>query len=479
MRSASPRHAHVLSGILLLPSLRLLPRVAPRVALPRPHLALPALPRLRLALPTLPRLRLALPTLPLAALPLRTQAARARARAARRRSSRSSGYPSPRSGHPPGLHTLRTPVKRPPPPPSLPLFVDSDGLHIDQTAPKPTIMDLQHWLSSEPSEDLEGVSAAGEGLASAAPALAAAAPPLASADRFAAKALAAANRATRTKEELLAEMEVHMPAALASEVGARLRTAAVEAPLVYWRRLVDTEYNEALDLFVPCEPAEVWEPHVVVWMAAQAVVEGVADALLGATVAQHVAQFRRAAGGVREPVAVLVIEGYDKCMARLRAAEDRAFKLQVRRDMGQAPRRRGAGCSVGVADVAARLNELELAQRVNVFCTKSPQDTVEWLVLFTHAVAQRRYRRDSGARVRPGTDARSTYLKLLQQFRFVTEVRAERVCQYYPLLRALWQRLRREAGLGRVEGDANVVPPLTDRAMHTYFTARDPHQVLE
>ena len=278
----------------------------------------------------------------------------------------------------------------------------------------------------------------------------------------------------------MAEMEVHMPAALAAVAGARLRTAEVEAPLVYWRRRVHTEYDEALDLFVPCEPAEVWEPNVVVWMAAQAVVEGVADALLGATVAQHVARFRLMVGGAqREPFAVLVVEGYDKCMARLRAAEDRAFKLQVRRDMGQAPRRRAAGCSVGVADVEARLNELQLAQRVNVFATKSPQDTVEWLVLLTHAVAQRRYRRDGGARVRPGTDARSTYLKLLQQFRFVTEARAERVRQYYPLLRALWQRLRREPGLGRVEGDANVVPPLTDRAMHTFFSARDPHQVLE
>lgn len=379
-------------------------------------------------------------------------------------------------------------------------------------------MDLQNWLSSEASEDAAlapGVSAAragpagggtsmdsasmdsasiasasiasasraGASIASASIASASSASASkagASPRHFAAKALAEANRATRTKEELLAEMEVHMPAALAAVAGARLRTAEVEAPLVYWRRRVHTEYDEALDLFVPCEPAEVWEPNVVVWMAAQAVVEGVADALLGATVAQHVARFRLMVGGAqREPFAVLVVEGYDKCMARLRAAEDRAFKLQVRRDMGQAPRRRAAGCSVGVADVEARLNELQLAQRVNVFATKSPQDTVEWLVLLTHAVAQRRYRRDGGARVRPGTDARSTYLKLLQQFRFVTEARAERVRQYYPLLRALWQRLRREPGLGRVEGDANVVPPLTDRAMHTFFSARDPHQVLE
>lgn len=309
------------------------------------------------------------------------------------------------------------------------------------------------------------------------------------------KALNEANRTNRTKEELLSSMIIHVPAALfATEYMklkfAKARLVPTNSSNIYWKRSVSSTYVEDADLFVPCTPKELTEKNLIVYVSAEELIHKMNEHSVDSFLDECIGKFKVSTSTL-EPSVILLIEGYDKYVSKLKATQDRLFKEQVRNELAKedtnvrkrkSKNKSSEELNVEIPLLEKRLNRIQILKSVNIFYTKSFEDTVDWLYSFTYTIASSLYDNNNyriGAKVKSGTDTKSTFLKSLQQFKFITEVKAEKVYLFYKTLQSLHTTLNKEGTLGKTSGGSNVVPPTTELAMKTFFTSTDEDEVLE
>lgn len=326
------------------------------------------------------------------------------------------------------------------------------------------------------------------------------------------KTLNDANKATRSKDELLSEMTLSCPLAMIDHDYINLKFTQLKVistddeRTIFWKRKVTTKYDSELDIFIPCAPTEIIERNLIVYFKADDLVQSLMNNTTSEIInqcKQHIPVDNTASDYT--PYVILLIEGYDKYISKLKSTQDRLFKKQVRQELDQAsqnsslasssssPKKRKTKSQVGrqsstlldIALIEKKINQLQVLQNVNVFFTKNFEDSIDWLHSFTYTIASNRYDNNNeskvtSARTKCGTDTKSTFLKVLQQFKFITEVKAERVFQYYNSLSKIYDRYVKNVGLGKaLDGTSNIVPPTTDLAMRTFFMSNDPEEVLE
>ncbi|CAH2350382.1 hypothetical protein CLIB1423_01S08834 [[Candida] railenensis] len=309
------------------------------------------------------------------------------------------------------------------------------------------------------------------------------------------KALNEANRSNRTKEELLSSMIIHVPAVLFGAEYMKLkftktRLELTNSPNIFWKRSVSSTYDEDADLFVPCMPKELTEKNLIIYVSAEELINKMNENSMDSFLDEYIGKFKVSAS-TPKPSVILLIEGYDKYVSKLKATQDRLFKEQVRNELAgedtnarkrKSKNKSSEGLNVEIPLIEKRLNRIQIMKSVNIFYTKSFEDTVDWLHSFTYTIASSLYDNNNyriGAKVKSGTDTKSTFLKSLQQFKFITEVKAERVYSFYKNLQSLYTTLNKEGTLGKTSGGSNVVPPTTELAMKTFFTSTEEDEVLE
>ncbi|ODV81813.1 uncharacterized protein CANTADRAFT_43871, partial [Suhomyces tanzawaensis NRRL Y-17324] len=315
---------------------------------------------------------------------------------------------------------------------------------------------------------------------------------------YTAKELKEANKITRKKEELLGEMVIHIPRSICLEnefIDQSFEHSAVEfyncdVPLIYWTRKVRASYDSSRDIFVPCAPMEVQEKTLVLHFKAQDFISRIRSGTIKSQVQKALSMAR-----LRQPIlkysVIIVIEGYDQYILKLRNMENKRYKDEVLKRLNESSQSKKRKLEDDdEEDITAKeanylINQCQLDLGLNVFPTRGTKETVEWLLSFTYTIAYSiydKYERNSSlanlGTVKSGTDPKSTFLQTIRQFKMMTEPKADKLYGLFQSIYSIYLELEKNDTLGKDGFGKNIVPPTTDSAMRKAFLGDDPNEVI-
>lgn len=264
-----------------------------------------------------------------------------------------------------------------------------------------------------------------------------------------------------------------------------IRRTYFELPLVTWKRRVTASYNAEQDTFVPCDPKEISERVLTLFYEASELVENIQNGI----VELHIqAALRRAK--LEDPLLdyhlVIIVPGFREYLRKLQSAEDKRYREQIQEKMNETSKRRKTLEPVSITANAAQnlISDAEVSLGVNIFMTKSLEETIDWLASFTYAIGNSLYDKHERnpefanfGRIRLGSDRRSTFVEMMKKFNLMSNTKAENLYKFYTSPISIYKRLQKMDNLGTLNGKS-IVPPSVNSAMKRFFTATDPSQVI-
>ncbi|CAN3367591.1 hypothetical protein DICA4_F07778 [Diutina catenulata] len=285
-----------------------------------------------------------------------------------------------------------------------------------------------------------------------------------------------ANRVSRSKDELVGEMALHMPHAvydrfnkldLASVYAhAKLETYASDLPLLYWQRSSSCVWDEEQQLFLPTFPYQAVDDTAVLFYEAPEFVDGLDQ------VARDIGAAKQ-----RHSKIIVMVQELDKHFKKIQNAQDRAFREQVRRRMEGDEVATPPDSSDSVKQINRRITAFQLKHEVNLYPVRTNTEACEWLFTLGHTLAANYYTRTAGISDRPrsGRDRKTVFLSAVTQFKMMTDKRAQTLYSCFPSFAQLSQVLTRHGAVGKDVDGKKIVPPTVEQALLKAFTSDDPN----
>lgn len=307
------------------------------------------------------------------------------------------------------------------------------------------------------------------------------------------KELQDVNRVSRKKEELHSEMEIHISLGpfgilkdLKEDFKLRVSTFDLEFPLIYWKRNAKAEYIKDKDYFIPIKPKKVVQNTFVMYYLAQDFLDKLHSEELKADVVNATEEM--CVISTHNYHVILVVEGYDQFINKIKSYKQRQFRSQVLNGEDQARRKKDderMSKYPTPLEIARLLNRAQLDLKVNIFPVRSRHEGVMWLNSFTYTIGLALYdkyeRNQSLANlgvVRSGSDTKATFIQSIQHFPRMTQSKAQILQSSHGSMYLIYSKFRTSGTLGKDALGRNIVPPTVDSTMLSFFTSDDPDKAI-
>lgn len=316
-------------------------------------------------------------------------------------------------------------------------------------------------------------------------------------DGYSIKQWNTANKATWKEEEVLAEMVVEVALCIHCKVkndyflenfaNICVRDTYMDVPLISWKRRVKARYDKENDVFVPCELTEICESvYCLIYDGAE-----LAYKIRDGTVIEDLQKTKRRAEfeKVNDSCHIVIVSpGFNAYVQKLRAAEDKEYKRQMLQKLeiaeDESKKKKSLLPDMTAAEVKMLKVETEVQLGINIFTCKDMNEAIDWLLSFTSTIGKSLYSKQKRnaqyanlGNVKLGTNAKSTFLSMLQNFNLVTKPKAQRIYNFYSSPTSLYHRFMENESLGTFEGKS-VATPTANKAMRRVFLSEDPSQVI-
>jgi len=304
-----------------------------------------------------------------------------------------------------------------------------------------------------------------------------------------------ANKLRRTRDEIFKEMIVEVALCLEELISTEhfkecfsnsaVRRTYLEIPLVSWKRKVTADYNAEEDVFVPCEPKEISERVLALYYEPQDLI----DRIQNGSLEVHISTALRRAK-IENPLLkhhlVILVPCFKEYLRKLQSAEDKRYREQMLLQMNMTTTRQldEDDHPMSASEAQKLLIETEVSLGVNIFLTRSVEETIDWLTSFTFTIGNSLYDKHERnpefanfGQTRLGSDRKSTFVEMMKKFNLMSKMKAEKLYEFYTSPASLFKRLSEKDNLGTVNGKT-IVPPTVNSAIRRVFTSSDPNQVI-
>lgn len=304
-----------------------------------------------------------------------------------------------------------------------------------------------------------------------------------------------ANKAIRRKTDILSEMVVEVAYCIKDFIRTEyfdsvftlptVRYSYLELPLISWKRRVKARYDKANDVFVPCELHETSEQMIVLCYTANELFTRIQNNELAADLHKSKERVTILDHHVKAQPVILV-EKVAEYLRNLQAKEDKHYRLQMLSQMSDCDNTDGNSNTTLFTASAAQelLVATQVKLGVNIFVSRSSEETTDWLHAFTYTIGnslydkfQRNPELATMGSIRLKSDSRSAFMEMMKRFNMMTAPKVEKLYQFYTSPMDLYRRFCGHDNLGTVNGK-NIVPPSVNNAMRKVFTSLDPDQVI-
>jgi len=310
-----------------------------------------------------------------------------------------------------------------------------------------------------------------------------------------------ANKVNRKKDDLLNEMIINLSRPVIRDFDKqdyKAELAPIEIKevihnenMVTWSRKANSVYEPESDSFKPSNLHVIDEKVCVFVYKAQEFL----DMMEMETMIMKFSEIR-SKNKSRFDNFIILINGYDQIIQKLKTQENRNYTAKVRSQMldgddsgpGKKTKKRKTTAKT-ISSYSADEIESEIAQlQVNgfkIFPTKNNHETIQWLKSFTYTISSARY--DKVERnpdlanigtIKSGVNTHDTYLKMLLQFKFMTEVKANRVIDQLPTLFHLYNAVSKNRIPPGPDGKPLMASNIQSAVM-TLLSTRDDGEMLE
>ncbi|CAI5760598.1 unnamed protein product [Candida verbasci] len=318
--------------------------------------------------------------------------------------------------------------------------------------------------------------------------------------RYSTKELNEVNKVTRKKEDIYQEMKLSVGSDLystfekeKSEFSSPLENGGFNIPVIFFKRVVKAIYNKEDDIFIPCKPKEIFEKTFVFYYQAKEFFIKLKNKQIDVEALSAVNIVNLTSSD--DIHIIIIVEGYDQLLNRIKAFEQRSFKNKVLTNM-DVDKNNNTRSKTGNSDgelseypsskeIDYLVNKLQIDLKLNFFMVRTMTDSISWLNSFTYTIGSSLYdkfeRNKSLANlgsVRSGSDTKSTYLQSLQHFSLMTQKKTELLHVSYKSMRSLYDQFLNHGTLGKDQLGRNIVPPTVDKSMLNFFMADDPNNVI-
>ncbi|KAK6460678.1 hypothetical protein DFJ63DRAFT_237989 [Scheffersomyces coipomensis] len=314
-----------------------------------------------------------------------------------------------------------------------------------------------------------------------------------------------ANRVTRSKEELLTEMTLVLSSTIIPKFKLEILTSTLypskyetsfeDLPVVYWKRRVKATYDKENDIFRPCEEKDIVEKNIVLYYSAEEFFRKVQENTLKHVINQAKVFYNSLLPVHEDCVITILIEGLELFINKIKNKEQKEYKESVIQRMNpddiprSQPKKRKADAmddiTMSSKSVEFILQKAQVELKIVTFPVRNASEGIMWLQSFTYTIAQALYdkfeRNSSLANlptIKSGKDTKSTFMQSIQQFKFMTESKTERLFMFFPSLKAIHDRFVSNGSIGKDSTGRNIIPPSTDVAMKNFFMAKDPNTAI-
>ncbi|EMG45725.1 hypothetical protein G210_4067 [Candida maltosa Xu316] len=201
------------------------------------------------------------------------------------------------------------------------------------------------------------------------------------------KDLKEANKVTRKKEEIYAEMELHITKdvfslfqELSSDFQSRILPANYGPPIIFWKRNVTAIYDKERDIFIPCHPTKILEKTFVLYYLAADFVTKLDNGDLKADVLA--ASQEALSITPNEYHIIIMVEGYDQLLWKIKSFEQRKFKNQVLQGLNSQEQSRRRNTDAEMAkypssnQIEFLVNRTQIDLKVNIFTIRGRPESV-------------------------------------------------------------------------------------------------------
>lgn len=309
------------------------------------------------------------------------------------------------------------------------------------------------------------------------------------------KAWKEANKMTRRKQEILSEMVVEISLCLQNKIQTdyfknifllpKVRNSYLELPLISWKRRVTAKYNKEEDVFVPCELTEISERVLLLLYEPSDLVEKLQKGLISVDI-ERAKKRANAEDPLKEYFVFLMVPCFSEYLRKLQTLENRQYRARALQQLNQTQlsRKKNEDVPISSAEALRLLIDSEVRMGINIFTTKTVEESIDWLHSFTYTIGSSIYdkfeRNPEFANigtVRLGSTPKGTYLEMIKKFNLMTEPKAENLYQYYASPLSLYKRFVEHGDLGSVNG-RNIIPPSVSKMMKKVLTCQDPNAVI-
>ncbi|GEQ72094.1 hypothetical protein JCM33374_g5780 [Metschnikowia sp. JCM 33374] len=309
------------------------------------------------------------------------------------------------------------------------------------------------------------------------------------------KAWKDANKVIRRKDDILSEMVIEIALCLEKKIETdyfkkiflqpKVRNSYLEIPLITWKRRVTAKYNKEEDCFVPCDLTEISERILLLYYAPDELI----DKLRQGLVSSDIEKAKRRANledPLKEYFVFIMVPGFNEYLRKLQTMENRQYRAKTLQQLNQtkSTTKSRDEPSMSSSEASRLLVDSEVQLGINIFTTKTVEESIDWLHSFTYTIASSIYdkfeRNPDFANigtVRSGSDSKSTFIEMMKKFNLMTDPKAQNLYQYYTCPLSLYTRLLENGDIGTVNG-RNIVPPSVNKAMRRVFTSRDPDAII-
>ncbi|CCH45980.1 hypothetical protein BN7_5567 [Wickerhamomyces ciferrii] len=323
-------------------------------------------------------------------------------------------------------------------------------------------------------------------------------------DKFDKQQYQEANRVNRKKDDLLNEMILKLPQGIINEFK-KIDNYEIELNPIHvepwnqdlncisWFRKINSIYEPNEDCFKPISNQRIIQENqcVLCFTAQEFILMMELETLLN-----KFQNFQKSNPQYKN-IIILIIE-YDSFLQKLKVQENRTYTAKVRSRMtqdesepqpGQTTKRRKTTKSKTLTTLSSEEIESEISNlQVNgfkIFPTKNLHETLIWLKSMTYTISSSRYdkfeRNQDLANIgtiKSGSSTHDTYLKMLLQFKFMTEIKANRIIDSIPSLGDLYKYCTR-GYLPKGADGKNLVNKNVENSIIKLFSTLNDGELIE
>lgn len=284
-----------------------------------------------------------------------------------------------------------------------------------------------------------------------------------------------ANRSNRKKDDLMAEMIIRIPHQVIKDFEGndhKVELAPIEIQevsnsenVVSWSRKIRAKYDANTDTFQPCD-LQILDENICAFIYTASDFLQIMEM---ETLTTKFTEFKR--NNKQYGNFIIIINGYEQALQKLKNQENRNYTAKVRSQMnsttnladddGFEPGMAGTGgpkkktrakpksrasaiSSLTHDEIEAEIAQLQV-HGFKIFPTKTTHETLLWLRSFSYTISSARYDKlernpdlANIGTIKSGVNTHDTYLKMLLQFKFMTEVKAKKIIDVLPTMLDLY-----------------------------------------